>query len=146
MNCTNQKMRELDMKFLELLILILLLVPILAVSDGQVTAPEPGTINGNVYCDQNKDGQCDCEEGGIKDIHVQVSTEHCGGMALQTIHTDKQGNFSFHIPESGKYFVMVDLGYVCGGRVPTTSICQEVELAGGETVVLTPFGFSNYGQ
>ena len=136
------------MKFSKLITLILLLAPMLAVADDQITAPEPGTINGSVYCDQNMDGRCDCEEGedGIKDIHIQVFTEHCGGLALQTIHTDKQGDFSFHILKPGTYFVMVDLDYVCGGRVPTTSTCQQVELAAGETVTLTPFGYSKYGQ
>jgi hypothetical protein len=134
------------MKLLILIFLIFLLTPILAVSKDQVATQEPATIIGSVYCDQNKDGQCDCEETGIKDIHIQLFTEHCGGFAVQTIHTDKQGNFSFHIPQPDRYLVKVDLDYVCGGRVPTTSVCQEVDLSEGDTVTLTPFGYSNYGQ
>ena len=135
-----------DMKILKRSLLVLLLVPLLAVSDEQLSTPEPGTIDGSVYCDQNKDGKCDFEEVGLKGIHIRLFTGHCGGIALQTIHTDKEGNFSFHIPEPGQYFVMVDLDYVCGGRVPTTSICQEVDLATGETVTLIPFGYSVLGQ
>ncbi|MFC1688883.1 SdrD B-like domain-containing protein [Pseudomonadota bacterium] len=134
------------MKLSKLLTLMFLLAPLLAASDDQVVKAEPGTINGSVYCDQNQDGKCDCEEGGLKDIHIQIFSEHCGGTAMQTIHTDKEGNFSFHIPEPGQYFVMVDLDYVCGGRVPTTSVCQEVVLAAGETVTLIPFGYSSIGQ
>ena len=135
------------MKFSKLIILIFLLAPLLAVSDDQVVKAEPGAINGSVYCDQNQDGKCNCgEERGLKDIHIQLFSEHCGGMALQTIHTDKEGNFSFHIPEPGQYFVMVDLDYVCGGRVPTTSTCQEVNLVAGETVTLIPFGYTVFGQ
>ena len=109
-------------------------------------AEEPGSITGSVYCDHDKDGNCGCEEQGIKDIPVQIFMEHCGGTALQTVHTDKRGNFSFKNFEPGDYFVRVRLDYVCGGRVPTTTDCRQVELPSGETVNLPAFGYSEYGQ
>lgn len=133
------------MKPTTLLILLSLFVCSLVYAGDQLPNMA-AAINGKVYCDQNKDGQCDCEEHGLKGVHIQVFAEHCGGIALQTIHTDDEGNFSFHIPEPGKYFVMVDLEYVCGGRVPTTKPCQEVELAAGETATLLPFGYTVTGQ
>jgi hypothetical protein len=135
------------MKLTRLLMMICLLVPAAAFAAGDFAHLESGTINGSVYCDKDEDGKCGCdEEHGLKDIHIQLFTGHCGGMALQTIHTDKEGNFSFHVPRPGLYFVKVDLEYVCGGRVPTTDTCQEVNLEAGETVELTPFGYSNYGK
>ena len=128
------------------IILACLLAPVASFAGGQLDHSQAGTINGSVYCDEDEDGQCGCEEHGLRDIHIQLFTGHCGGAALQTIHTDKQGNFSFHVPGPGHYFVKVDLDYVCGGRVPTTGTCQEVNLGAGETVELTPFGYSNYGK
>ena len=134
------------MEFTRLLMMICLLMPVAAFAAGDFEHVQAGTINGSVYCDADEDGKCGCEEHGLKDIHIQLFAGQCGGMALQTIHTGEEGNFSFHVPRPGHYFVKVDLDYVCGGRVPTTTTCREVSLAAGETVELTPFGFSNYGK
>jgi hypothetical protein len=46
---------------------LLTLGMLLIAYSGQVVAAEPGSITGNVYCDRDKNGTCDCEEGGIKD-------------------------------------------------------------------------------
>jgi len=125
----------------------LLLLPLLftAYSDN-LKASETGSITGNVYCDHDKNGICDCEETGLKNIHVQIFTEHCGGTALQTIATDEKGNFAFESFNPGTYFVSVDLDYVCGGRIPTTTNCQQVTLVNGEIITLPAFGYSEYGQ
>jgi len=125
----------------------LLLLPLIftAYSD-HLQAAETGSITGNVYCDHDKNGICDCEETGLKNIHVQIFTEKCGGTALQTIDTDEKGNFAFKHFNPGTYFVSVDLDYVCGGRVPTTRNCQQVTLVNGENITLTAFGYSEYGQ
>lgn len=124
----------------------LLLALLLSVYGAHLTADDKGSITGNVYCDEDKNGICDCEEGGLKDIHVQIFTQHCGGTALQTVSTDEQGNFAFQNFDPGTYFVLVDLKYVCGGRVPTTSNCQQVKLVDGETINLPAFGYSEFGQ
>lgn len=134
------------MKFTKLVMMICLLAPAPIFAAGDFGHEEAGTITGSVYCDEDEDGQCGCEERGLRDIHIQLFTGHCGGTALQTIHTDREGHFSFHVPKPGHYFVKVDLEYVCGGRVPTTDTCQEVNLGAGETVELTPFGYSEYGK
>lgn len=134
------------MKYLKLTFLIILLAPLLVVAGDPVAQTQADGINGSVYCDQDQDGVCDCDEGGLKGIHIQLFTEHCGGTALQTIHTDENGKFSFHVSETGTYFVMVDLDYVCGGRVPTTKTCQQVDYSAGEAVTLEPFGYSVLGQ
>ena len=134
------------MIYLRFICLIFLMAPLLVVAEEPMARPPVDGINGRVYCDQNQDGVCDCEEGGLEGIHIQLFTEHCGGMALQTIHTDENGKFSFHVSEPGTYFVMVDLAYVCGGRVPTTNTCQKVDYFTGEAVTLEPFGYSVLGQ
>lgn len=123
---------------------LLALLP--TVLSGQSVAAEAGSITGKVYCDHDKNGICDCEESGLKDIPIQIFTEHCGGIPLQTVATDDKGNFAFGKVHSGTYFVLVDLDYVCGGRVPTTRNCQQVKLVDGETVNLPAFGYSELGQ
>jgi len=134
------------MKIKKLMILICLLTPALAFTGELGSHGDPGHINGSVYCDKDEDGQCNCAEEGLGDMHIQLFTQQCGGTPLQTIHTDKEGNFSFYVPEPGHYYVKVDLDYVCGGRVPTTTVCQQIDLKAGETVTLEPFGYSEYGQ
>ena len=134
------------MKFSFLFITPLLLTLLLTAYSGHTRAAETGFITGNVYCDQDKNGICDCEEKGLKEIQVQIFTEHCGGTPLQTVATDEEGNFAFERFDPGTYFIAVDLDYVCGGRVPTTSNCQQVNLVNGENVNLPAFGYSEFGQ
>ena len=109
-------------------------------------ASEQGSITGKVYCDKDKNGACDCEEDGLADLRIKIFAEHCGGPALRVVSTDKMGNFTFQSVEPGEYFIMVDLDYVCGGRVPTTTNCRQIKLAAGETLDLPAFGYSEYGQ
>jgi len=135
------------MKLSKLIILICLLAPPLVFAADPVSQNDAGTINGNVYCDHDEDGKCNCDdEKGLGDMHIQLFATQCGGTPLQTIHTDKEGNFSFHVPQPGHYYVQVDLEYVCGGRLPTTETCRQVDLKAGETITLEPFGYSNYGK
>ena len=126
--------------------LLIMLSLLLSVPGATLLAAERGSITGNVYCDSDKNGVCDCEEGGLKDITVEIFTEHCGGTPLQAVSTDVKGNFAFERFEPGTYFVMVDIRYVCGGRVPTTVSCREVQLTEGETVNLPAFGYTEFGQ
>jgi hypothetical protein len=125
---------------------IYLFALLLTAFSAQLAAADTGSITGNVYCDLDKNGVCDCEEGGLKDIHINIYVEHCGGVPLQTVATDEKGNFAFRSFDPGTYFVRVDLDYVCGGRVPTTRSCQQVHLVDGETVNLPAFGYSELGQ
>jgi len=125
---------------------ILILWALLSIPGAALIAAESGSITGNVYCDSDKNGICDCEESGLKGVSVEIFTEHCGGTPLRAVSTDAKGNFAFDDIEAGTYFVMVDIEYVCGGRVPTTSCCREVELKAGETVELPAFGYTEFGQ
>lgn len=134
------------LKLLKLIIPLLVLGALLAAHSGQLMATETGSISGNVYCDHDKNGICDCEETGLRNIHVQIFAQRCGGTALQTVATDEKGNFAFESFSPGTYFVAVDLDYVCGGRVPTTTHCQQVKLVNGENITLPAFGYSEYGQ
>ncbi len=124
----------------------LLFALLLTAFSAQLMAADTGSITGNVYCDRDKNGVCDCEEGGLKDIHINIYTEHCGGVPLQSVATDEKGDFAFRSFDPGTYFILVDLDYVCGGRVPTTRNCQQVTLVDGETVNLPAFGYSELGQ
>lgn len=139
-------MKGFKVRFFKFITSMLLLAILLSACAGSQPTPEPSTITGSVFCDQNKDGECDCEESGLVDIEIQIFLDHCGGTPQQTLLTDPQGQFTFYDFPPGTYFVQADLDYVCGGRVPTTLTCQQVELAAGQTVTLPPFGYSEYGQ
>ena len=125
---------------------LFLLSLLLSAGAGQLLAAQSGSITGNVYCDLDKNGVCDCEEGGLEGIPVRIYVQQCSGTPLQTVSTDVKGNFAFDAFDPGTYCVMVQLDYVCGGRVPTTTSFQQVELVDGETVTLPAFGYSEYGQ
>ena len=109
-------------------------------------AVESSLISGSVYCDHNQNGSFDEQDKGLKNIHVQIFVDQCGGTALQTIHTDKDGEFTFKGFDANTYYIRADIVCVCGGRMPTTNTCQKVELKEGETLKLQPFGYSDYGQ
>ena len=134
------------MKPSKLKTILFLTTLLLSMPGAALVAAERGSITGNVYCDRDKNGVCDCEEGGLKGITVEIFTEHCGGTPLQSVSTDEKGNFTFESFDPGTYFVMVDIEYVCGGRVPTTASCRQVQLVDGETVTLPAFGYTEFGQ
>jgi hypothetical protein len=127
-------------------IYVVLSIFLLVVAMGHTRAMESSSITGAVYCDHNHNGQLDNEEKGLENIHVQIFIDECSGTALQTVHTNKDGNFTFHGFDPNTYFIRSDVPCVCGGRMPTTNTCQKVELKEGETVILPPFGYSEYGQ
>lgn len=139
-------MKGLNMKCSKLVLPLLILALMPSAFNNLAIASEQGSITGKVYCDKDKNGACDCEEDGLADLHIKIFAEHCGGTALRVVSTDKQGNFTFKGVEPGEYFIMVDLDYVCGGRVPTTTNCRQIKLAAGETLNLPAFGYSEYGQ
>jgi hypothetical protein len=134
------------MKFLKCIIFCFLPVLLLVAGHGRVIAEESTLITGSVYCDHNQNGRFDNEEKGLENIHIQIFAGQCGGNVLQMVHTDKEGNFNFQGFEAGTYFIRADVACVCGGRMPTTSSCQKVELSAGGTINLAPFGYSEYGQ
>ena len=134
------------MKLTNIIVFVTFLVLVSTFGSAPLTASEPSFINGRVYCDHNKNGDCDQEDQGLANIHVQIFLDKCGGTALQTIHTDQDGHFSFHNFNANTYYVRADIPCVCGGRSPTTTTCQKVVLKDGETVHLKPFGYTEFGQ
>jgi len=134
------------MKSPKITALPILLTLLLSAPGAALLAAERGSITGNVYCDQDKNGVCDCEEGGLEGVTVKIFTERCGGTPLRAVSTDEKGNFTFDSFDPGTYFVLVDIRYVCGGRVPTTSSCRQVRIQDGETVTLPAFGYTEFGQ
>jgi hypothetical protein len=107
---------------------------------------DPGTIIGDVFIDCDQDGECDCEETGFADVSIQIFMDECGGVPLQTIDTDENGDFEFTGLEPGPYCVMSNLKPNCGGHFPTTTITQEVVLEPGQTLELESFGYTEMGQ
>ena len=134
------------MKLSKHIIFLIVVITAFATYSDSLIAAEAGSITGRVYCDQDENGICDCDDGGLKNVRVQAFAEHCGGTALQSVATDEQGNFSFGSFNPGTYYIAVDLDYVCGGRIPTTSNCQQVTLVKGEVVNLPAFGYSELGK
>jgi len=138
--------KELNMKCSKMLILLLMVALLPGGFDSLAMASETASITGKVYCDRDKNGVCDCDENGLAGLHVKIFKGYCGGTALRVASTDKQGKFTFKGVEPGTFFIMVDLDFVCGGRVPTTTNCRQIELAAGETLNLPAIGYSEYGQ
>lgn len=134
------------MKLSKYMVNIFLSASMLVISSGLAMGTETTLINGSVYCDHNRNGECDKEDKGLNDIRVQVFKDLCGGAAVQVTHTDSEGRFQFHDLAADTYFVRADVPCVCGGRIPTTSTCQQILLQEGEVVQLPPFGYSEYGQ
>jgi hypothetical protein len=127
-------------------IIHILLALLLTAGYVQLLAAESTLITGSVYCDHNQNGSFDNDEKGLENIHIQIFAGQCGGNALQMIHTDEEGNFTFQGFDAGTYFIRADVACVCGGRMPTTTSCQKLELSAGQTISLPPFGYSEYGQ
>ena len=107
---------------------------------------QPGTIVGDVFIDCDQDGECDCEEMGFADVSIQIFHDDCGGVPMQTIDTDDEGNFEFTGLEPGPYCVMSNLKPNCGGHFPTTTITREVTLEAGQMLQLESFGYTEMGQ
>jgi hypothetical protein len=136
----------LNMKCSKIAMLLLMAALVPGAFGSLALAAEKASVAGKVYCDRDKNGVCDCEEAGLAGLQVKMFREYCGGTALRMVSTDKQGSFTFKGVEPGTYFIMVDLDYVCGGRVPTTTNCRQIKLAAGETLDLPAIGYSEYGQ
>jgi hypothetical protein len=106
---------------------------------------EPGTITGSVYLDCNQNEECDCDDIGFANVDIQIFHDQCGGVPLQTINTDDDGNFEFTGLEPGTYCVMSNLKPNCDVPYPFTSITQVVELSSGQLLELEKFGYSEVG-
>ncbi len=107
----------------------------------------PGKITGGVFCDCNKDGECDQNEEGINNVTVRLYMGACGEQLYETTTTDAQGQFAFTGLEPGDYCVFPDLDPVCGGyagNFPTSSINRNVTVDPGETTDLLWFGYTIY--
>lgn len=107
----------------------------------------PGKITGGVFCDCNKDGECDQNEEGMANIAVRLYVGACGEQLYETTKTDAKGQFAFTDLEPGDYCVFPDVEPVCGGyagNYPTSSINRNVTVDAGETTDLLWFGYTVY--
>ena len=111
-----------------------------------VAEPNTASISGRVYCDCDKNGECDDAESGIAGMRIRLFFGACGENMLQTHQTDKNGEFNFSGLAPGEYCVFPDFelktcGY--GGNFPTTPISRKVTLESGMKANIVWFGFGN---
>lgn len=133
-------------KFSPLAVLVIISALVLiAAGCGPTEPPEPGTVTGRVYLDENADAECDiCDcDFYLEDIIIQIYEGNCGGTPHQTISTDEEGIFTFSDIQPGDYCVSPKVKTICEGYKPTTPIQQKVSLPAGETVEVPWFGFDH---
>jgi len=106
--------------------------------------PEPGSITGGVYNDQNLNEVRNGGEPGISNVTVRIGRGACGSTGLTSTTTAGNGSFSFNNLEAGTYCVSVNITPTCGGWLPTTVTARTVVLAAGENKAIAWFGYSVY--
>ncbi|MCU0989773.1 MAG: hypothetical protein MUE63_09390 [Xanthomonadales bacterium] len=127
-------------------IITLLLLPCAGAAANPADPQQAGGITGRVFLDENADTEfkeCDCD-CGMDDIPVRLYRDHCGGLIVQTAHTDAEGYFHFAGLDPGDYCVMPMPKFICEGFQPTKSITQKVTVKPGETVKAEWFGFDHF--
>jgi hypothetical protein len=124
---------------------VVMLVTILALVGCSQEPPDPGTITGRVYLDEDADAECDiCDcDFYLEGITIQIYEGNCGGTVHQTVITDEEGIFTFSDVTPGDYCITPKIKTICEGYNPTTPIQQKVALGSGETVEVPWFGFDN---
>ena len=125
-------------------IIAILLVLALA-GCGQKPPPEPGTITGRVFLDENANAEgevCDCD-WYMEGVEIQLYEGNCGGVAQQSVYTDSEGIFNFTEIAPGDYCVTPKIKTICEGFKPTTPIQQKVTLDPGMILEVPWFGFDN---
>jgi outer membrane protein assembly factor BamB len=89
--------------------------------EGGLPEPVAGTLSGSVWQDNNQNQVIDPGEPGIPDIQVELYIDSNGNGTLElspisdvsdeliaTTSTDFNGNYSFEVTETTRYFVVVD--------------------------------------
>ena len=105
-----------------------------------------GGIVGRVFLDENADTEfkeCDCD-CGMEAIPVRLYRGGCGGLIMQTAHTNKEGYFKFNDLEAGDYCLLPMPKLICEGFQPTKPITQIVRVRPGEIVEAEWFGFDHF--
>jgi hypothetical protein len=106
--------------------------------------PENGGIAGRVFLDENADAVFKDADCGLENIPVRLYHGDCGGLIIQTVHTDAEGYFHFLALEAGDYCLMPMPKLICEGFQPTGSITQKVRVRPGETTQAEWFSFDHF--
>ena len=108
--------------------------------------PDPGSITGRVFLDEDADDECDlCDcDFYLEDITIELYRGTCTATKfMQLAETDSEGVFLFEDLEPGEYCVMPRVKTICEGYQPTTPIQQHVMVESNETVEADWFGFDH---
>ena len=111
--------------------------------------PEPtGSISGLVFLDDNVDGVFNHYESGLGGFEVDLTTigqdRTCGtfdDVEIETLDSDKSGNFTFWDVETGEYCVRILDITIPAGFFRTTAARVPVWVSGGSHVTGIEFGF-----
>ena len=125
---------------------VMLLAPASGIASGTGDRPQTGGISGRVFLDENADTEfreCDCD-CGMDNIPVRLYRTRCGGLIIQTAHTNEEGYFRFRDLEAGDYCVMPVPKLICEGYQPTKPITQAVRVRPGEITEAEWFGFDHF--
>ena len=128
-----------------IVLLIFTALALIAAGCGPAEPPEPGTVTGRIYLDENANAECevcDCDFY-LEGIQIQIYEGNCGGTPHQTVTTNEEGIFIFAGLPPGDYCLSPKIKTICEGYKPTTPIQQKVTLLAGETVEAPWFGFDN---
>ena len=106
--------------------------------------PEPGSITGGVYNDQDLNETRNGGEPGIPNVTVRIGRGACGSTGLSNTTTAGNGSFSFNNLDAGTYCVSVNITTTCGGWIATTATQRTVTVRAGENTVVAWFGYAVY--
>jgi hypothetical protein len=137
---------EMKSKVKVFVLAAMLVVPALGITSGATGQTPNGGISGRVFLDENADTEfreCDCD-CGMEAIPVRLYRGHCGGLIIQTAHTDKDGYFHFNGLEADDYCLMPMPKLICEGYQPTKPITQNVRVRPGEVTETEWFGFDHF--
>ena len=138
-------MKEYQNEKIRFVFALVMMATLLALVGCTQETPEPGTITGRVYLDDDADAECDiCDcDFYLEGITIQIYEGNCGGTVHQTVVTDEEGIFTFVEIRPGDYCVTPKVKTICEGYQPTTPIQQKAAVGSGETIELPWFGFDN---
>jgi len=133
------------MKFLlKTWIPLLFIMSLLVAACSPVEESNTASIDGGIFFDCDKDGECADDEDGIAGMCVRLYFGSCGENLIQNHTTNENGEFTFSALAAGEYCVMTDYDLrTCGfdGNHPTTSISRHVTLENGMKAEIEWFGF-----
>ncbi|SFK11589.1 Cna protein B-type domain-containing protein, partial [Nitrosomonas aestuarii] len=111
--------------------------------------PEPASISGFVYCDDNDDGIKDAGEAGLSNVTIQLL--NAAGVVINTTTTAADGSYSFTGLDAGTYSVVEptqpagkndgkETAGSTGGNTDVNDIISQITVNAGENSTDNNFG------